>query len=143
MFTGHWPRDIGARWLTPLRGNLPTLAEYLGAHGYATAGFISNVVYCSQESGLARGFTHYEDYEMERLAPLRTSILVEKITTFIFEAISAFDVVPLYPVRDFVGRMFVINPRKDAASIRRGLLNWLAHRREPDLFRRTSTSSRR
>ena len=70
MFTGHWPHEVGAgSWMTPLRGNLPTLAEYVGAHGYATAGFIANVVYCSQESGLARGFTHYEDYEMENLAP--------------------------------------------------------------------------
>jgi arylsulfatase A-like enzyme len=132
MFTGHWPHDVGAQWLTPLRGNLPTLAEYIGAHGYATAGFVSNVVYCSQESGLARGFTHYEDYELEKLAPLRTSILVAQMTSFIFEAISAFDIVPLYPVRDFVARLFVINPRKDAASISRELLNWLAHRSEPD-----------
>ena len=132
MFTGHWPHEVGAQWMTPLRGNLPTLAEYVGAHGYATAGFIANVVYCSQESGLARGFTHYEDYEMENLAPLRTSILVAQLTSFIFEAISAFEVVPLYPVRDFVMRLFVINPRKDAASIRRALLNWLADRREPD-----------
>ena len=40
MFTGHWPHDVGAQWMTPLRGNLPTLAEYVGAHGYATAGFV-------------------------------------------------------------------------------------------------------
>ena len=73
MFTGHWPHELGAKWMTPLRGNLPTLAEYLGAHGYATAGFVANVVYCSQETGLARGFTHYEDYVLEKLAPLRTS----------------------------------------------------------------------
>ena len=29
-------------------------------------------------------------------------------------------------------RWFVINPRKDAASINRAFLNWLADRREPD-----------
>ena len=78
MFTGRWPHELGAQWMTPLRGNLPMLAEYVGAHGYATAGFVANVVYCSQESGLARGFTHYEDYVLEKLAPLRTSILVER-----------------------------------------------------------------
>jgi arylsulfatase A-like enzyme len=132
MFTGHWPREIGAQWMTPLRGNLPMLAEYVGAHGYATAGFIANVVYCAQESGLARGFTHYEDHNLEKLAPLRTSILVEQITTTIFQAISAFDIVPLYPLRNFVMRWFVINPRKDAASICRAFLNWLDDRREPD-----------
>jgi arylsulfatase A-like enzyme len=132
MFTGHWPHDVGAQWMTPLRGNLPMLAEYIGSHGYATAGFISNVVYCSQESGLARGFTHYEDYDLEKLAPLRTSIMVEQITTMIAQAINVFDIVPLYPLRDFVIRWFVIHLRKDAASISRAFLDWQAHRREPD-----------
>ena len=49
MFTGHWPHDVGATWMTPLRGNLSMLAEYVGEHGYATAGFIANLVYCSRE----------------------------------------------------------------------------------------------
>jgi len=131
MFTGHWPHDVCAQWMTPLRGNLPMLAEYVGARGYATAGFISNVVYCSQESGLARGFTHYEDYVLEKLAPLRTSILVEQITTMISELVSVFKIVPLHRLRNFVIRWFVINQRKDAASINRAFLNWLADRREP------------
>jgi arylsulfatase A-like enzyme len=132
MFTGHWPHDVGAQWMTPLRGNLPMLAEYVGAHGYATAGFISNVLYCSQESGLARGFTHYEDYGLEKLAPLRTSILVEQITTMISQALSYLDIAPLHSVTNFVVRWFVINQRKDAASINRAFLNWLADRREPN-----------
>jgi arylsulfatase A-like enzyme len=132
MFTGHWPHDVGAQWMTPLRGNLPMLAEYVGAHGYATAGFVSNVLYCSQETGLARGFNHYEDYDLEKLAPLRTSILVEQITTMISQALSYLDIAPLNPLRDFVVRWFVINHRKDAASINRAFLNWLADRREPD-----------
>jgi arylsulfatase A-like enzyme len=131
MFTGHWSHDVGAQWMTPLRGNLPMLAEYVGAHGYATAGFISNVLYCSQESGLARGFNHYEDYVLEKLAPLRTSILVEQISTMISQALSYLDIAPLNPLRNFVVRWFVINHRKDAASINRAFLNWLADRREP------------
>ena len=35
--------------------------------GYATAGFVANVGYCSQNTGLARGLTHYEDYLLEDL----------------------------------------------------------------------------
>ena len=72
MFNGHWPREFGDEWASPLAKSFPTLAEYLGDHGYATAGFVANVGYCSQETGLARGFTHYEDYDLEKLAPLRT-----------------------------------------------------------------------
>ena len=53
------------------------LAEYLGAHGYATAGFVSNAGYCSYETGLSRGFTHYEDYVLGQLRSLRTAALVD------------------------------------------------------------------
>jgi arylsulfatase A-like enzyme len=132
MFTGRWPHEVGAQWMTPLRGNLPMLAEYVGAHGYATAGFVSNVIYCSQESGLARGFNHYEDYVLEKLAPLRTSILVKEITTTVSQVLSFLDIAPLHPLRNLVDRWFVISQRKDAASINRAFLNWLDDRREPD-----------
>jgi hypothetical protein len=33
MFTGRWPHDLVNTWMTPLRGNFPALAEYLGQHG--------------------------------------------------------------------------------------------------------------
>ena len=118
--------------MTPLHGNLPTLAEYVGGNGYATAGFVANLVYCSQDTGLARGFTHYEDYDLEKLAPLRTAGLVEKTTTSIYELITVFDIVPLHPLRNFVHRWFVYDHRKDAASISRAFLNWLTDRRQPD-----------
>jgi arylsulfatase A-like enzyme len=131
MFTGHWPHELVEKWMTPLQGNLPMLAEYVGAHGYATAGFVANVVYCSQNSGLARGFTHYEDYVLEKLAPLRTSGLVERTTTMIAKVITVFEIGPLQPLWELENRWFVINQRKDAASISRAFLNWLANRREP------------
>jgi arylsulfatase A-like enzyme len=131
MFTGHWPHELVDQWMTPLRGNLPMLAEYVGAHGYATAGFVANTVYCSQDTGLARGFTHYEDYVLEKLAPLRTAGLVERTTTAIYNVITIFDIVPLHPLRQLMNGWFVINERKDAASIHRAFLNWLADRREP------------
>ena len=67
FFTGRWPHELGVQWLTPLRGDFPTLAEYLGARGYATAGFVANAGYCSYDTGLDRGFTHFEDYVLERL----------------------------------------------------------------------------
>ena len=42
MFTGRWPHELSAGWLTPLDGTYPTLAEFLGSRGYATAGFVAN-----------------------------------------------------------------------------------------------------
>ena len=47
FFTGRWPHELGVQWHTPLRKDFPMLAEYLGTHGYATAGFVANVQYCS------------------------------------------------------------------------------------------------
>ena len=78
MFTGRWPHELGIEWLTPIKSDFPMLAEYLAARGYATAGFVSNDLYCSYDTGLSRGFTYYEDYVLEKLNPLRTSVLFEE-----------------------------------------------------------------
>ncbi len=129
MFTGRLPHEVGEKWLTPLRGDFPTLAEFLGEHGYATAGFVANVRYCSQETGLARGFTHYEDYGLERLGPLRTAGLVEFLAMTISETIAAQDIASLHPLQAFVNRWFD-DKRKDAASINNAFLGWLTRRRE-------------
>ena len=47
-----------------MRDGVPTLAEFLAAHGYDTAGFVANLDYCGRETGLARGFAHYEDFPL-------------------------------------------------------------------------------
>ena len=65
------------------------LAEYLGSHGYATAGLVANVGYCSYETGLDRGFTHYEDYTLEKLGFLRTAILVERALGMVLVALTS------------------------------------------------------
>jgi arylsulfatase A-like enzyme len=62
LFTGRWPHELSADFLTPLDAAFPTLAEHLGSHGYATAGFVANLNYCASDSGLGRGFARYEDY---------------------------------------------------------------------------------
>jgi arylsulfatase A-like enzyme len=62
MLTGRWPHELRVGWKSPVRDGVPTLADYLAARGYATAGFVANLDYCSRETGLARGFAHYEDF---------------------------------------------------------------------------------
>jgi arylsulfatase A-like enzyme len=130
MFTGRWPHEVGENWLTPLEQSYPTLAEYLGKHGYATAGFVANVGYCSQETGLARGFTHYEDYALDKLAPLRTSGLVEYIAGTIYQMIPALDIRSLRPLQVTMHDWFHFSERKTAASVRRAYLSWLSARPE-------------
>lgn len=62
MFTGRLPHDLSTGWLEPLDTNAPTVAEVFRDHGYATGGFVANLTYTSYESGLGRGFVHYDDY---------------------------------------------------------------------------------
>jgi hypothetical protein len=62
FFTGRWPHELSTGWLTPLDASHPTLAEYLGSRGYATAGFVANLFYCGSDTGLGRGFTVYRDF---------------------------------------------------------------------------------
>jgi arylsulfatase A-like enzyme len=64
FFTGQWPLRLNAQWKFTLEAPAPTLAEYLALHGYQTAGFAANTNCCTYESGLARGFAHYDDYAL-------------------------------------------------------------------------------
>ena len=65
LFTGRWPHELTADWDVALDDTYLTLAAYLAAHGYDTGGFVANLDYCSRETGLSRGFAHYEDHPLE------------------------------------------------------------------------------
>jgi arylsulfatase A-like enzyme len=80
MFTGRFAYETKADWTRPLDDRYSTLAEVLGRHGYVTGGFVANTLYCRIESGLARGFAHYEDSvvspgEIARNAAVTRSVL--------------------------------------------------------------------
>jgi arylsulfatase A-like enzyme/Tfp pilus assembly protein PilF len=62
LFTSRYPAEHGIRdnISVPLAADVPTLAEALKAQGFATAAFVSSFVLSSQ-SGLDRGFDHYDD----------------------------------------------------------------------------------
>lgn len=62
MFTGWYPSALSADWDAALDRRRTTVAEVFRAQGYETAGFAANYFYASWESGLTRGFVHYEDY---------------------------------------------------------------------------------
>jgi arylsulfatase A-like enzyme len=128
MFSGRLPHELAVQWQTPLRGNFPTLAAYLGSHGYATAGFVANTEYCSYDTGLDRGFTHYEDYvlDLQHLRPLRTAVLIETA----WDGVSNLG---LWLSRSRFQPLlhWLLAPnRKDAGSINREFLDWLSYRQE-------------
>ncbi|HSE46889.1 MAG TPA: sulfatase, partial [Gemmatimonadales bacterium] len=114
MFTGRFPHEMSAGWRTPLDGRFPTLAEALESHGYRSAGFVANTMYCSYETGIQRGFAHYEDYPVTPGRILFSSTLGKLI------GVSSFF------------RYRVV--RKRAAEVNREFLSWLDQDREPGPF---------
>ena len=137
LFTGRWPSELGVKWMTPLPDRFPTLAEYLGARGYGTAGFVANNLYCSHDAGLDRGFTHYEDYVLDsgRLRPLRTALLVDGAGPRLPNSGCGWPGIwrlgPSVHGSNRCVRRLLDTGRKDAGSINRDFLEWLSHRREP------------
>ncbi len=113
MFTGRAVHEMAADWLVPLGGTWPTLAEALQAEGYVTAGFVANTNYTSAETGLARGFIHYEDYVPSPALLARNAALVR-----VFARNRAF--------RRVIGDQDAIG-RRSADDISGAFLGWLDH----------------
>ncbi|CAN5675097.1 hypothetical protein BH23PLA1_BH23PLA1_06620 [soil metagenome] len=129
MFTGQWPFEHRAGLERPLDETHPTLAEHLAEHGYATAGFIANTAYCTAESGLARGFSHYEDHDLSLSALVRETALGDRVLTPLltaFRRISAAIEDPNGLARGG-GKA-----TKDADRVHADFLAWLADRRPTD-----------
>jgi arylsulfatase A-like enzyme len=135
MFTGRWPHELSASWLTPLDRSCLTLPEFLGSHGYATAGFTANYWYCASDSGLGRGFATYQDYFFPRWTALKTASLIDRPLVGIRE-LDRFlkDQLDL----DFLGPLArqltwqIQADRKGAAEVNREFLGWLSARAQPD-----------
>ncbi len=135
MFTGRWLHELQLGWLTPFDTQKPTVAEFLGTHGYATAGFIANTWYCGSSTGLSRGFTHYEDYVFPNLTSLKTCAIIGRplenyemvihFTEDLLKSIGCFQSV------EYVHELLDDN-RKDAAEVNREVLDWLATRDQPE-----------
>ena len=132
FFTGRWPHELSAGWLTPLDETHPTLAEYLGSRGYATAGFVANMFYCGADSGLGRGFTRYQDRIFPQLSPFKPAALVDRPIEGL-RAIHQFlrGRASVSFLSDLI-RPFDAGIRKPAALVSRELLGWLSARRQPE-----------
>ena len=126
---GGWPHELTADWRVPLDATCPTLAEYLAAQGYDTAGFVANLDYCSRETGLSRGFAHYEDYPIE----------LQDILTRYIGIGSRLDLLTPASVlnrllKKYWGDAYDVIPRakehaKDAAAVNKSFLTWLSWQR--------------
>ena len=120
MFTGRFPHEVSADWDVPLDAAYPTLAELLTSRGYATAGIVANLGYTSYETGLARGFLHYEDYTLSMGQIAADSTLVKTIADN-------------FRIRRLIRNDEHLN-RKSATDVTKSALRWLSRPREGPFF---------
>ena len=101
----------------------------LGSRGYATAGFAANIGYCSYDTGLNRGFTHFEDYwaDFEHFAPAADGGALSRCLGLTLYLARLCHDDRLQPVLEFL----VAPYRKDAAMVNRQFIRWLSRRQEP------------
>lgn len=114
MMTGLYPHQFSAGLHGPLDQSDPTLAEFLAANGYATAGFVANTTYCGGETGLSRGFAHYEDHDLSPWGILCSTAIGKRLISHAVGLLHA----PL-------GESRKSDLRKDAARINRDMLAWI------------------
>ena len=119
FFTGQWPFRLNAQWKPTLDTSHPTLAEYLSSRGYQTAGFVANTECCQYETGLDRGFIHYEDYPLTPRSLLGRTIAGE----WLLENVLSFG--------DEYDKKWIRIQSRGAREINGAFLDWLGRRR-PD-----------
>ncbi len=101
-----------------LDGRFPTLAEVLRLRGYATAGFVGNIFWCGRQTGLQRGFLHYEDFYGSPGDAFARTALGRRI---------AYEGLPRFGLIDVPGRKY-------AAEINDDFLGWVDRNRDRPFF---------
>lgn len=112
LFTGQYPHQLSTSWHSALDESSPTLAEVLRRFGYRTSGFVANTTYCSYESGLDRGFDHFEDYSVSMAETFRSSSLIRR------------PAIQFFALRRLIGNYDLL-ARKSAEAINADFLTWL------------------
>jgi arylsulfatase A-like enzyme len=122
FFTGQWPFRLNSQWKFRLDTPDPTLAEYLAARGYQTTGFAANTNCCNYETGLARGFAHFEDYALTPRSLLSRTVpgkwMLENVLSF----------------GDYYDQKWISIQSRGARELNDAFLAWLGKRRKDRPF---------
>jgi len=139
MFTGLYPDEIRGDFEHPLDFGTPALAEEFQRRGYVTGGFAGNLIYASSESGLARGFVHYEDYQLSARqlimhswisqTPLFRNIATSRSSRDLWNAVSHPEL--SFDSNDFNRKTY---ERRPAASISHAFLDWQSTHKDRPFF---------
>jgi arylsulfatase A-like enzyme len=117
FFTGQWPFRTNSQWKFVLDTPDATLAEFLSRQGYQTAGFVANTNNCSHETGLDRGFIHFEDYALTPLTFLSRTVPGKWMLERLLLLVAPYE------------RKWVSLESRGAQGINEAFLTWLGKRR--------------
>jgi arylsulfatase A-like enzyme len=112
MMTGQFPHELIEHWKDPMGPGDPTLAEVLGGRGYVSGGFVANIEYAGHESGISRGFIHFEDYPVSLAELALSSSLAQAV-------------VNNQTLRNLIGEHQILG-RKMASDVNDDFLSWLS-----------------
>jgi arylsulfatase A-like enzyme len=122
FFTGQWPFRLNSQWQYTLDASHSTLAEYLSSRGYQTTAFVANIDSCNYETGLGRGFAHYEDFALTPRSLVSRSVggrwILENLLNF----------------GDYYERKWIGLQSRGARAINAAFLDWLSRRRRDRPF---------
>ncbi len=113
VFTGRYPHELSADWVTPLDKADLALAERFRDAGYITGGFVGNYM-VSHEVGVARGFAHYEDFQRD----VRQLAMSSSLTMWVLHWAA---------LRRAIHWYNHVN-RRDADAVNAGVVRWLRSR---------------
>ncbi len=122
FLTGQWPYKLNSQWKHVLDSPEPTVAEYLTSKGYQTAGFSANTNYCNYETGLDRGFSHFEDFTLTPQTFVGRTAFGHWVLDSILNYIDVYSL-----------KWFRLSSR-DARGINKAFLDWLRGRRRDRPF---------
>jgi hypothetical protein len=109
--------SVGAHWYHVLDTPDRTSAEFLGARGFLTARLAANTSYISNESGVNRGFTHYEDYVLSPRPVMASSAMGRWIADYALRQ------------ADFYSRKWDMFKSSDVLRLNGTFVDWLSMHR--------------
>jgi len=120
MFTGERATALSSGLNKRLDNQRPVIAEAFDRAGYATGGFTANMSYCSREHGLARGFSHFQDFLLSPSGIIGSS----RLGVVLLKSAA---------VRSILG-YFDLAGRKSAGIVNQQFLHWVDGRGDRPFF---------
>lgn len=131
LLTGRYPHELTANHLEALDDEFPTLAERFRERGYATGAVVANLHYAGRQTGIARGFLHYDDADISFdqvmwHAQVRQSRLARDATTAVFDQRSTVNMLTALARFEWSYQdRFLEYDRRWAPEVNRAFLDWL------------------